>query len=617
MDAWIGQQLGAYEIQERLGAGGMGVVYRAVHRRLGQARAIKVLPAMLAHDETFLTRFEREAKLASELRHPNIVMILDIAEERGVNYIVMELLEGRSLHEVIRKDGPLPLDRSIRLLAQLGDALDFAHQHGVVHRDIKPGNALVRADDHLTLFDFGIARAAEGARLTEANMRIGTAEYMAPETITIGESGPGTDLYALGIIGYEMLTGRVPFTGVNSQTIMYAQIHSLPAPPRTLRGDLPPQVEAVILRQLDKIPEQRYRTATEYVRALETARDGRLPDTGVSGPGRTSLLGDPPATANPSPRLPTGLWTGYPAAPGSGASTTPPPSAGPAPVTPGPTPGGVGSPPYTPQPRPANPTPPFAPPNPTPPGGRQPVPAPPTPPHARPVAPGAARVQSAIEKSGLSVGTIYKLQIGGLVLLLLLMCLLPTPHDPVSQSFQSALAFPSATLGGYILGGDHLGRDVLSRMMSGGRFMLLRLIVVGALAYGCTLLAQRQLRQRTGRAWLAAPTVVLVTAVAMSVSVLLETVIGFVGPPRILTYLGAVSRVLFGMPELPPAASWGGLLADGRNYQTQAPWLVLAPLAALLVLAVGLVVLGSGISDVLRQRARQTAPTSSAAAPYR
>ena len=311
MDAWIGQQLGAYEIQERLGAGGMGVVYRAVHRRLGQARAIKVLPAMLAHDETFLTRFEREAKLASDLRHPNIVMIIDIAEERGVNYIVMELLEGRSLHEVIRKDGPLPLDRAIRLLAQLGDALDFAHQHGVVHRDIKPGNALVRADDHLTLFDFGIARAAEGARLTEANMRIGTAEYMAPETITIGESGPGTDLYALGIIGYEMLTGRVPFTGVNSQTIMYAQIHSLPAPPRTLRGDLPPQVEAVILRQLDKIPEQRYRTATEYVRALETARDGRLPDTGVSGPGRTSLLGDPPATANPSPRLPTGLWTGW------------------------------------------------------------------------------------------------------------------------------------------------------------------------------------------------------------------------------------------------------------------------------------------------------------------
>ena len=193
----------------------MGVVYRAVHRRLGQARAIKVLPVAYANDELFLQRFEREAKLASELRHPNIVMIFDIAEEQGVNYIVMELLDGRSLHEVIRDDGPLPVERAIAMLGQLAEALDFAHQRGVVHRDIKPGNALIGAQDHVTLVDFGIARAAEGTRLTEANSRVGTAEYMAPETISEGESGPGTDLYALGVIAYEMLTGRVPFTGVN------------------------------------------------------------------------------------------------------------------------------------------------------------------------------------------------------------------------------------------------------------------------------------------------------------------------------------------------------------------------------------------------------------------
>src|SRR5688500_3466622 len=210
MDTWIGQQLGPYELQSKLGAGGMGVVYRAVHQRLGQARAIKVLPTVFAHDETFLQRFEREARLASELRHPNIVMIYDIAEERGVNYIVMELLAGRSLHELIRNDGPLPLDRAVSLLQQLADALDFAHQRGVVHRDIKPGNAIGGATDHLTLVDFGIARAAEGTRLTEENSRVGTAEYMAPESITEGDSGPGTDLYALGIIAYEMLTGRVP-----------------------------------------------------------------------------------------------------------------------------------------------------------------------------------------------------------------------------------------------------------------------------------------------------------------------------------------------------------------------------------------------------------------------
>src|SRR3954449_4345286 len=154
MDTWIGQQLGPYELQSKLGAGGMGVVYRAVHQRLGQARAIKVLPAVLAYDETFLQRFEREARLASELRHPNIVIIHDIAEQNGVNYIVMELLNGCSLHEVIRQDGPLPLERAAHLLRQLADALDFAHQRGVVHRDVKPGNAIVSAADHLTLVDF-------------------------------------------------------------------------------------------------------------------------------------------------------------------------------------------------------------------------------------------------------------------------------------------------------------------------------------------------------------------------------------------------------------------------------------------------------------------------------
>ena len=300
MDTWIGQQLGPYELQSKLGAGGMGVVYRAVHRRLGQARAIKVLPTVFAHDEMFLQRFEREARLASELRHPNIVMIFDIAEENGVNYIVMELLDGRSLHEVIREDGPLPLERAIGLLGQLADALDFAHQRGVVHRDIKPGNALVGANDHVTLVDFGIARAAEGTRLTEANTRIGTAEYMAPETITEGESGSGTDLYALGVIAYEMLTGRVPFTGVNSQTIMYAQIHTPPPSPRSLRTDLPPSIEQVVLRQLDKDPTHRYPTGQAFVRALYDA------PVRAGGPGRRPRRR---AGAGPSRRRPPGSNT--------------------------------------------------------------------------------------------------------------------------------------------------------------------------------------------------------------------------------------------------------------------------------------------------------------------
>jgi serine/threonine protein kinase len=332
MESWIGQQLGPYELQSKLGAGGMGVVYRAIHRRLGQARAIKVLPAALAHDETFLQRFEREARLSSELRHPNIVMIFDIAEDHGVNYIVMELLDGRSLHEVIRKDGPLPLERAVVLLRQLAQALDFAHARGVVHRDIKPGNALVSDTDHLTLVDFGIARAAEGTRLTEASSRIGTAEYMAPESITDGDSGSGTDLYALGVIAFEMLTGRVPFTGVNSQTIMYAQIHTPPPSPRTFRTDLSPAVERVVLRQLDKDPMRRYPTAQAFVAALEQARlglaagEGTAPTAAGSGYQPTALLDPPLITGQPptgSPRPATNLSVPGTAASGPGAGTPP------------------------------------------------------------------------------------------------------------------------------------------------------------------------------------------------------------------------------------------------------------------------------------------------------
>ena len=161
VDPYIGQRLEPSQLQSKLGAGGMGVVYRAVHHRLGQARAIKVLPALFANDETFVQRFEQEARLASELRHPNIVMIFDIADDNGMTYIVMELLEGRTLREVIHQDGPLAPERAVRLLAQLADALDFAHRRGVTHRDVKPGNALVGPEEHLTLVDFGIARAAE------------------------------------------------------------------------------------------------------------------------------------------------------------------------------------------------------------------------------------------------------------------------------------------------------------------------------------------------------------------------------------------------------------------------------------------------------------------------
>jgi serine/threonine-protein kinase len=596
MDTWIGQQLGPYELQARLGAGGMGVVYRAVHRRLGQARAIKVLPAMLAYDETFLQRFEREARLASELRHPNIVMIHDIAEERGVNYIVMELLDGRSLHDVIRQDGPLPLDRALGLLRQLADALDFAHARGVVHRDIKPGNAIVSPGDHLTLVDFGIARAAEGTRLTEVNTRVGTAEYMSPEAITEGDSGPDTDLYALGVIAYEVLTGRVPFTGVSSQTIMYAQIHTPPPPPRSLRTDLSPATEAVVLRQLHKDRAQRYGTGMALVQALAAARtDATAADAPRSDP---RLLSNPTWRLNPRPPTeylhpseaasPAPSRSRRPRSDGNGA----PPSATPSPLdataileprAPGPTP----------MPKTAVQR-----------AGRTPVPPPPTPPGGATTPPAVSAIQRVLEESRLSTVSIYKLMIGGLVLLFLLMTLLPTPHDPQSQNLQARLAFPLGAVPGHMLGGDQLGRDVLSRLMVGGRALLFRLMIVGLLLTAVCVLVRRRIARRTGRIWPSTPLLVLLVTGGLAASVLLELMLGCFGAPGPLRLLGPIGRIFLGMPPAAPAATWGGMLTEGRQIGIQAPWLPLFPGVGLVLVTIGIALMGSGIADVIRQRGR-------------
>jgi len=587
MDIRIGQQLGPYELQARLGAGGMGVVYRAVHRRLGQPRAIKVLPAMLAYDETFLQRFEREARLASELRHPNIVVIHDIAEENGVNYIVMELLDGRSLNDVIHQDAPLPLDRATWLLRQLADALDFAHQRGVVHRDIKPGNAIVSDADHLTLVDFGIARAAEGTRLTEENTRIGTAEYMAPESISEGDSGPGTDLYALGVIAFEMLTGRVPFTGLNSQTIMYAQIHTPPPSPRSLRTDLPPTVERVLLRQLDKSPGRRFPSALAFVQALGGARTARLEPHAVDAAAspRDAPRPAPTPTAQLDRAALPGTW--YVSAPPSSdpadavvdldATVSLPPSA------PGPASG----------PRSAPPT-----------SGRIPVPPPPTPPGGGTPPPAPSGIHRMLDESRLGMVTLYKLAIGAVVLALLLMSLLPTPHDPLQQSFQSRLAFPLGTVGGHVLGADQLGRDVLSRLMVGGRVLLLRLGIVGLLLTAAGLLVRRRMNRRSGRAWPSAPLLVLLVAIGMAASAASELAIGMVSDPDRRSFLGPIGRLLLGMPAPEPSPTWGRMLAEGRELSVQAPWLPVFPFLGLILVAVGLVLLGSGLADVLRQRSR-------------
>lgn len=336
-----GQVIGPYELHERLGSGGMGQVYRATHRGLRQTRALKLLLPQFATEERFIERFEREARLAAQLDHPHIVKVLDVGEDGGNHYIAMELLLGVTVRQILRTQRRLELPRVIRIIEQLASALDYAHTRMIAHRDVKPGNIFVNPDDHVTLVDFGIARAAGEIRLTRAGQLVGTAEYMAPEVVMGAEHGPSADLYALGIVAFELLTGTRPFTAPRIPEVMTAQVSKPPPSLLALRPDLPPEVEQVVVRQLAKSPAQRFPTASEMARALAAAGAPRpspsdrfdvaqlpsfLREPGAPGYGQSSHR---PASHGPAMRPET-----YPSTP-SVAAPTPPP-AQPGPPVPGP-----------------------------------------------------------------------------------------------------------------------------------------------------------------------------------------------------------------------------------------------------------------------------------------
>ena len=291
MDFLIGRDIGPYKIDARLGAGGMGIVYCAVHRGLNTPRAVKILPMNLASDVTFVARFQREARLAVRLRHPNIVQIYDIGEADGMHYIAMELLEGRSLREMISTSRHLPIEEVLNLVRQLASALDFAHASGVAHRDVKPANAFIGPTGHLTLVDFGIARAAEESKLTATGAIIGTPEYMSPEQAEVGESSPSADLYALGVVAFELLTGRVPFTGSTTMSILRQHIEATPPSPRSFRAELPEAMERVVLRQLAMQPADRFATGRAFVNALtNTAVEASAAQTPTSARAESTVV---------------------------------------------------------------------------------------------------------------------------------------------------------------------------------------------------------------------------------------------------------------------------------------------------------------------------------------
>jgi len=251
-----------YVIKRRLGSGGMAEVYLAEDQELGRRVALKLLDERHAADEQFVERFRREAQSAAGLSHPNIVSIFDRGYAEGTYYIAMEYLDGRTLKELLVRNGPTPIPIAIDYARQILGALAFAHRNGIVHRDIKPHNIVVGPDGRLKVTDFGIARSG-ASQMTEAGSIVGTAQYLSPEQARGASVDPRSDLYSLGIVLYEMLTGTVPFTGETPVEIAMKHLSQTPEPPSALRKDVPHDLDAVVMRALAKDPEQRYGSAEE------------------------------------------------------------------------------------------------------------------------------------------------------------------------------------------------------------------------------------------------------------------------------------------------------------------------------------------------------------------
>jgi eukaryotic-like serine/threonine-protein kinase len=286
--------LDRYEVGRLLGAGGMAEVFEGRDRLLARRVAIKVLQLQFARDPSFLIRFKREAQAAASLSHPNIVGVYDTGSEDGTHFIVMEYVDGRTLKEVIRAEGPLYPERAAEICADVCSALVAAHARGLIHRDIKPGNVMLTPDGKVKVMDFGIARATTSETITQTAAVVGTAQYISPEQAQGQAVDYRSDIYSLGCCLYEMLTGTVPFTGATPVAIAYRHVREDPTPPRMLNADVPAPLEAICLKAMAKLPDNRYQTAAEFQSDLERFRNGQ--------PVQATPLLDSAATTQAIPR---------------------------------------------------------------------------------------------------------------------------------------------------------------------------------------------------------------------------------------------------------------------------------------------------------------------------
>ena len=269
-----GDIFGEYRVEERLGEGAMGTVYRAIRDMETTPVALKLVKSEFATDGLYRQRFLHEARAASEVTHPNLVDVVDAGEVEGRQYLAMRLVSGRALDEIVKAGERLDPQTAATIATQIGDALDALHAKGVVHRDVKAANIIVQDDGSAALTDFGLAKGTGYAGLTAVGQIVGTIEYLAPERITGQEAAPGSDLYALGCVIYEILVGKTPFGGKGPMGTAFGHLEEQPPDPCDARADVTPAFAAAVLTALVKDPAERPPTARDYGAALQGALFG-------------------------------------------------------------------------------------------------------------------------------------------------------------------------------------------------------------------------------------------------------------------------------------------------------------------------------------------------------
>lgn len=275
------EKLGRYVIVEEIGQGAMGVVYKAVDPLIDRTVAIKTINLDLSKEElaNFEKRFQREVQSAGKLNHPNIVTVYDVGRTEGVAYMAMEFLEGKELREILDSGVVLPVEKVVHIATQVAEGLGFAHEHGIVHRDVKPSNVMVLKNGLVKITDFGIAQMSSATR-TISGMVMGSPKYMSPEQV-VGQAVDGrSDIFSLGVMLYEMLTGKTPFAGDNISAIMYQILNDEPIPPKTFNQGIPEAVNFIVLKALAKHPDKRYQNAKEMARDLKRYKTLELPAPG-------------------------------------------------------------------------------------------------------------------------------------------------------------------------------------------------------------------------------------------------------------------------------------------------------------------------------------------------